>query len=533
MTQTTTAPARLKTDWAFLVFLLGATYVKLYVKVLAIAFYFLYTFYKRYKVERPPSVTYFYFLMPVTGFLSSVLQGSFGDEGYLTGFVFGSFTWLIGGLISYLVYVAVVNSPEASSEATVKSFFRINLLVCLGTFLVLVIQSGHPMPYWYWSSSEFYGTSTGDHIKGVFANNSVTNAMICAMGVIYFLYRRNMKWALACMLMSLMSTSNLTLLLLSGILILIFVFTSMLRRKVVLLFLSILVIYPTLSPLNLTYINTTYKQTGDESQVLRTRGIDTIAMKRPPAAPDMDALDSAFLSYNRKVLKPHFYKLPLSDTFLFNTADELKYMKANGRAKAQKGSNTVLKQDFLKRTIEKWYGLKYEFTPLTSYYDPIKVYTHLQTLHFLKSERRNLLFGAGPGNFSSKLAIKTTGLGLQGAYPLSDIYASKPFEQYQFYSLMYVLSLPVSEHSTINMPNSIYNQVAGEYGFIGIILFAGMYLWFFAKRWRRLSYGLPLLLVTLAFLGFEYWFEMLTLTVIFEWLMFIDILKNENEKNAA
>jgi hypothetical protein len=532
MTQTTAAPARQKTDWAFLAFIIGATYVKLYIKILAIAFYFLYVFYKRYRVQRLPSVCYFYLAIPAAGFISAIVQNSFNDDSYLTGFLFGSFTWLVGGLISWLVFVTIANSPAARSEATVKSFFRVNLLVCLLTFIMLVIESGHPMPYWYWSSSEFYGTSTGDHIKGVFNSNSVTNAMVCALGVIYFLYRKDMKWALTCMLMSLMSTSNLTLLLLSGILVLIFLFRATLRKKLVLLFLSILVIYPTLSPLNLEYINTTYQQTGDESQVLKTRGIDTVAMKKPPIAPGTDALDSAMIAYNRKVLKPNFYKLPLSNSFLFNSSDELKYIIANGSAKAPKGGNVVLQQDFLKKTIEKWYGVKYELTPLTSYYEPIKVYTHLQTLHYLKSGKRNFLFGAGPGNFSSKLAIKTTGLGLQGSYPLSDVYVSKPFVQHQLYSLMYVLSLPVSEHSTINMPNSVYNQIAGEYGLIGIILFAVMYLWFFVKRWRKLSYGLPILMLTLAFLGFEYWFEMLTLTVIFEWLMFRDILKTTEEDAA-
>ena len=177
----------------------------------------------------------------------------------------------------------------------------------------------------------------------------------------------------------------------------------------------------------------------------------------------------------------------------------------------------------IKKLIQQWYGVRHEDMALSTFHNPIKLYTNLQTVDYLFSDMRNFIAGAGIGNFSSKQAIKTTGLGLQGTYPIKNLYASESFLEYHMYSLLYVLGLPVSEHSIINMPNSVYNQIAGEYGFLGVVLFVFLYLGYIWKKKKLLGAAVFIVLLTLAFLGFEYWFEMISLTVIFELLMFIKI----------
>lgn len=45
----------------------------------------------------------------------------------------------------------------------------------------------------------------------------------------------------------------------------------------------------------------------------------------------------------------------------------------------------------------------------------------------------------------------------------------------------------------LNFPNSVLNQLIGEYGLIGFLLFIIFYLFYFLKRYKELSYGLILL----------------------------------------
>lgn len=518
-------------DWGFLVFLCCATYVKLYVKIAAIILYWLLLIYKRYDFKKPASVTWFYFLIAAAGTVSSLVQHSFKATEYKTGFALGVSTWILGGIISYLSYVVIRNIDSKRIADTIKAFFTVNILISLVALVQLIIRSKHLVPYWYWEASEYFGASTGDHITGVFSSNSVTNAMVCSLGVLYFLHNKNFRFAFACLFTCLLCTSNFTLLSLVGMLVLLHLLVGdkLIKRNIRVSLLIVFVMYPVLSPLNVKYINTTYSMGSNKSLTESLRQLDSNKIKEQIAASTIapNKMEHSIAEYVRKRDVNAYYRLPLSDTVFVDYSDDVKYVQFFGEASAGAGANVVLKQEFLKELIEKWYGRKYEQTPLSTYYRPIKLYSFLQTLTYLKSSVANFIFGAGIGNFSSKLAIKTTGLNMQGSYPVKDIYISPAFVQYHLYTLLYVHALPVSEHSTINMPNSVYNQIVGEYGLVGIILFAFFYLGFFVKKWKKLSYSRYLLLIILAFFGFEYWFEMLSLTVVFELLLFKDVYKPE------
>ena len=81
----------------------------------------------------------------------------------------------------------------------------------------------------------------------------------------------------------------------------------------------------------------------------------------------------------------------------------------------------------------------------------------------------------------------------------------------------------------LNFPNSVLNQLIGEYGLIGFLLFIIFYLYYFLKRYKELSYGLMLLPIFLFFLFTDYWFEAFNIVVIFEIMMFVDIYKNKSQ----
>jgi hypothetical protein len=186
-------------------------------------------------------------------------------------------------------------------------------------------------------------------------------------------------------------------------------------------------------------------------------------------------------------------------------------------------SYLVLEPAAIRPAFEQWYGVPPEHTLLAHYGKPAKVFAIRQTVTYLNTSPTLWLFGAGMGNFSSKLAVKMTGLRLQGGFPQHSIYISRPFLEYHFYTLMYVLSRDVQEHSVINMPGSTYLQLAGEYGLAGLLLFALLYFGWFLMKTRNFKGGRWLLLAFLGLLWLDYWFEMMTLTVVMEFVLLLGI----------
>src|SRR5690606_4533387 len=112
------------------------------------------------------------------------------------------------------------------------------------------------------TDSQFYGISTGDHIRGLTRDNSITNAALNLLGVIFFLYRKRISWALLCLIVAIMCTSNFSMMLLILCLI-----TSILivRDNKVKLYAAIFIIfsillYAFLSMQNIAYSNKTLKK---------------------------------------------------------------------------------------------------------------------------------------------------------------------------------------------------------------------------------------------------------------------------------
>lgn len=512
-------------DWMFLLFLAGVTYVKLYVKITVAILYLLYCIWKRFKFTLPKSLHVFYVLMPVTGLIGAWLHGSFLDDNYPMAYLFGTVNWLTAGGVSYLLYVAVMNLSRQVLHTTIKAFFLINALVSLGELAKMMIDSGSLIPYWYWGAEMYYGGATGDHIFGLTGNISVTNAAITAMGCLYFIFTKEIRWALLCLMISMLCTSNLTLIVLLGIIILVILFVKDRKVQKYAMYSCIVaaIVYPVLTYDNVAYINTIYSEdikykdySADELAIIQKN--TKIQWKEEPL---FEITAQTFKRQNK-----NYYKTTLSDSFYTTSKSDFKYIKISQTLKADE-LHSVIPPNKIEEIIEKWYDTKHGQMSLATYHYPIKLYTYQQTLDYLLSGHKNLIAGAGTGNFSSKQAIKTTGLGLQGSYPIKNLYINKAFIEYHLYSLLYVLALPVAEHSIINMPNSIYNQVAGEYGVIGIILFLILYIGFFWERRKLLRVGIYITLFTLMMLGFDYWFEMISLTVIFELFMFMDIYKED------
>jgi hypothetical protein len=158
---------------------------------------------------------------------------------------------------------------------------------------------------------------------------------------------------------------------------------------------------------------------------------------------------------------------------------------------------------------------------------PGKITGMKQTFNFFKQHPAKAFFGEGVGNFSSKLAFKATGLNFTGGYPKKYVYINPDFLRNHLDVYLSFFSRGPGTHSLTNSPFSVYDQLLSEYGLLGLLALFIFYLWFFARHYKKLTYGIPLLILLLSIFFIDYWFEQLSVVVLFELLLFLDIKESQ------
>ncbi|HTD41426.1 MAG TPA: hypothetical protein VK671_12445, partial [Mucilaginibacter sp.] len=161
---------------------------------------------------------------------------------------------------------------------------------------------------------------------------------------------------------------------------------------------------------------------------------------------------------------------------------------------------------------------------------PGKVTSWLQTTNFLLQHPFKLITGDGIGNFSSKLAFRVSGLGFAGGYPKKYVYLGPDFLSNHLDVYLNYFSKNTALHSLGNSPDSVYDQLLGEYGLLGVIAFFVWYIGYFLKHYKVLTYGLPILLMVMTLFFIAYWFEQLSIIVFFELLLLLNIKENSPKK---
>ena len=183
---------------------------------------------------------------------------------------------------------------------------------------------------------------------------------------------------------------------------------------------------------------------------------------------------------------------------------------------------------FRKKLIE-FISLKESPKPVNKNSLPGKYIALEQTLNLFSKNPRYIGTGVGLGNFSSKTAFKATGLQIAGSYPESFIYMHPLFISNHLNIYTSFFSSHSKKHSIINSPNSVYDQLLSEYGVIGILSFFFLYIGFFLKNKKHLTYGIPLLLLLSGLFFIEYWFEQLSVIVMFELMLFLNIRERQQK----
>lgn len=522
-------------DWPFLIFLIGITSVKLQVKIIILTLYLAFLLIRKIRLANLKSnPTKFYLLMPVIGSLSAALVGSFQFKEYWLGNIIGVVIWLMCALSFVLLSTAVNTIDKNKIENSILTFFVINWMICIIQIAKMIIASRHIFPYWYTELSSIYGVSSGDHLHGIFQDNSTVNAAISMISVFYFLLLKKYKFAFISILVCLLCTSNLTVFILLFLLVVAFFIIRLQRVKILLLGTMCFVMYMVISPENLLYvkrvIDKVNKEENSSTPVTNdavTKKIDqkTDSVISPP--PPIHEAPIVHYSLSQIATQPCVYhqgQFPMHNILQDFTVP----------IEANLGSNSIYLKDripedtnALRDVMGKWYGVPYNLLPLNIEPHSGKILYLQQTLSLLKSGYQPCLVGVGIGNFSSKMAIKMTGFKLQGQYPERYRYISRQYFENAFYVHMYFWAKSIPTRSIINYPGSVYCQIGGEYGMIGFAAFMLLYIGYFVKRaWATDKRKLVLILALLLMFFFDYWFEMLTLTIFFELFMLLDLKPN-------
>lgn len=525
-------------DWKLLVFLLLFLNVKLVIKVAAIVLaYLLRPDFKFGFSFKNPRLPVFYLVIIAIAIFNWLISGLLTNLNYSVALLTGIFFWLLCILAIQQVKLAVEKNDPETIHQTLLFFFIINAIASLVIYGSIVWETGAINVYRYQGNFQKYFIGTGDYIKGITLDTSTTNAVINAFGVVYFLMRSKYSWALLCMAVLLLTGSNITNMLLCCTLLCLFLFRSNKSQKsVIVVCLAFLVVFLVkISPQNTNYVTNAYEKIFNNAPSYKNPAVKNIPVTEKP--------DSILTPEERqqKIAKLYLDSMYVAMTAKNNMAVEVKAALtapvSNLKQKPvipepnihtatfqHKNDTTVLQEKLISFIKED--SIEQSVTAVQQYKFPGKIIALMQTADYFKQHPLKIFTGAGMGMFSSKLAFRISALKVAGGYPDKFAFINNDFKNNNLALYLNYFTKTSDVHSLINTPNSTYNQLLSEYGIAGIVAFAIFYLGFFLKQYKKLSYGIPLLLLMLGLFFIEYWFEQLSVTVLFELLLFLNIKEN-------
>ncbi len=519
-------------DWRLLLFLLLFLNVKLAVKIPAIIIICLlrpnFKFGFSFRDSRLPL---FYPAVIAIGLVDVVLNHGYSNQNYIVAAMCGVGFWVLCILAMHQVKLFVERNDVKVVQNTLLVFFVLNAAVSLLNMAAIIWETHALNPYLYQGQYQKYFISTGDFIKGVTFDTSVTNAVINAFGVIYFLDRKNVAMTLICMAILLMAGSNFTNMILVGILVLQFIFKSTRNQKsVITVCVMFLVVFMAkISPQNNEYVVNAFK---------------TLVYKRwQKGYWPTENKSKVFINIPDSLLSADERKQKVAQIFVDSVERDIAIKKKPDpvvkNIKLDNAGRIEVPKPDLNGPTYQWLrvtppeqkqlvefvnthkaelpisGKPYQFS-----YVPGKLTGFKQTLGYYEAHPAKAISGLGMSNFSSKLAFRATGLKFTGGYPAKYAYINPLFMVNHLDVYLNYFSKNPELHSLANSPFSVYDQLFAEYGVLGLLALGIFYFWFFAKRFKRFSYGIPLLLFVSAQFFIDAGFGRGPVLALFELMMF-------------
>lgn len=520
-----------KVDWPLLLFLVLVLNVKLIIKAACIL---LFLFLKRKELlkkgYRKQSFIWFYVsLILISTVNLFVLPGTFSLN-YFILFLAGTGFWLLCTGASLVSSQFTQSTSIEKLNYTVTVFFILNILITISQLIYIMWDAGDINPYTYQGMYQKYFISTGDRLTGISFDVSTTNAIIHSLAVIWFLGRQKMLLVLVSMIAMLLTASNFINLLLGATLLLLFIFQSSRNQKsiIIICLLFTVLFLIRISPQNNQYAGNklfgSKKKSTSGMPVLQGKG--TIDPKKEIAKKYLDSLASikkaAIVKKENSIAR---------ESISLTAVTKPTLPKANIHSEPyQRKKDTTRLQKRLLAFAEKNISTQLPDTVKPGARSkPGKLIALEQTISYFRKHPAQLITGTGIGNFSSRLAFRVTGLQIAGGYPKQYTYTNPAFLCNHLALHLSYFSSDAEQHSLINSPDSVAGQLLSEYGIAGILSFILLYFLFFFKIAIKKKAGLPLLFFIGGCLLVGYWFEQLSIMILFELLM----LMHKKELNEA
>jgi hypothetical protein len=463
------------------------------------------------------------------------------SEDFIVMVLAGIGGWLVCLGAAYIIYQYVRGTAMVKLHHTIQAFFLINAFFTFGQLLFIMWDAGNLNPYTYQGMNQKYFIGTGDLLRGISFDVSTTNATFNAFAVLYFLDKRKMSSLLCCMAALLLTASNFTIVFLMLVLLFLFLFKSdRLQKSMIILCTCMLVIFlARVSPQNKHYLKYVYQKLSRSAidsippdigkpsiSTLPDSVLDTEGIRKKTALLYLDSL--------RLVLAENKNMVPVAvpaiqHTLSVETRPSLP--KANiHTAEYQRNRDTTQQQ---KQLINFALNNIPAFDTNQDHLQkqlPGKFMAYRQTFQYLSAHPQFLFTGVGPGQFSSKLAFRATGMGLSGSYPARWQYVNPAFRDNHLKIYLDYFSKDTEGHSVVNSPDSVYVQLISEYGLAGLLAFLLLYVRYFITGIYNRSYSLSILLLMSAILLAGYWFEQLSIFIVFELMMLMHLKTNLEKK---
>jgi hypothetical protein len=521
----------LNADLTFLLTLLLLLNYRISFKLIALIALLLLKPKSKFSIDK---VSAFYLSLIVIGFFQFCFVSDDHSLVHFTIVVTASLFWLASFWSFQSMRAYVEQKPLVKIQNSLRLLVLVNLLVSMYDIIKVMLITHTINPYTQVCPPPF-GISSGDLVGGVFGGMHLVNTVISAFLFVYFLYRTEWIYVACTLIPFLLTGSNLATLLLGAFLIWIIVFgPGLLKRYYAVLSLCIIIsFYVKITPSNRTYMVATLTKIANQFTTPTEKAISTDALHDIETSVKVYSKEELIELYVKRINFAKTTDLSLEEkqhqTDLFGIIHE--YQKLNQKEDRERATIVSLRKDSMYRA--KMRDSFFDFGNLKKFNlaaESGKITSFKQTFQFLKMGPSYLLVGNGPGSFSSRLAFVTSGIAddsrVLKALPH---YETQAFSENHKAIFKYLMFLDDETHSITNLPFSSYNNLLGEYGIIGALLFVVFYLFYWLKNWKFLSYGRYLILLFLAFLFFDYWFERLSVVILFEVLMLINLVERRAE----
>jgi hypothetical protein len=532
-----------KIDWKLLLFLILFLNVKIVVKLAAIILIYLLRWNFRFGIKvRDSRLPLFYIIVIVIAAINYTSLASRAPANYAIVFISGIGFWCLSILAMHQMKLSVEANATITLHNTLLVFFIINIIASLVNVTSIIAEIHTVNPYLYQGQYQKYFINTGDYIKGITFDTSTTNAIINAFGVAYFLVRKNVGMTLACMAVLLLTASNFTNIILLMVLTFLFIFkSSSNQRSVILICFAMLVVFLSkVSPQNDQYVMESFKNfispNHVSAMVLNSKPVTLQEKPDNQLTPEERKKKIALLfldSLDRISVQKNGIKTKGNSSLIASMEDKVIIPEPSIHTPPfQSKKDTTPFQWKLLNFIS---SHKSQLNLSTSAKEPKlpgKAIAAKEAFTYLQKNPREIIAGTGIGNFSSKLAFRATALNIEGSYLERYKYVSSSFLQNHFDVYLYYFTRHSGSHSLTNTPNSVYIQLLTEYGLLGIMAFFITYVGFFLQDYKKLTYGILLLFIMLSAFAIDYWFEQLSIAVLFELMIFLNIKENRSTANA-